>query len=341
MRRFIVTGGAGFVGSHLVERLLSEGNEVLVIDDLSTGTLENLRGVLREPRFHFLEADVATAHFPNAELIFHLACPASPVHYQRDMVRTLMTAAVGTKQALDAAQRCGAKIVIASTSEIYGDPLVHPQREDYWGNVNSVGPRACYDEGKRCAEAFATAYRLQHGVDARLVRIFNTYGPRMCRDDGRVVSNFVYQALTGRPITLYGDGTQTRSFCFVSDLVDGLVRAMFVPHNPGPINLGNPDERSVSELAALILKLTGSTAELIHNPLPVDDPTRRRPDIEKATRLLGWSPVVSLLDGLEATIADARRRITANFERSAEEVTYEGHRTGHRLRRSHSRGNPG
>lgn len=303
----IVTGGAGFIGSHLVERLLLEGHRVLVIDDLSTGSLENLGRAAADSRFDFVRADVANVELPRARMIFHLACPASPIHYQADMVHTLVTAAQGTQRMLEAAQRHGARIVIASASEIYGEPQVHPQPETWWGNVNPVGPRACYAEGKRCAEAFAAAYRLQRGVDSRLVRVFDTYGPRMRNDGGRVVSNFIYQALGGAPLTLYGHGEQTRSFCYVSDLIDGLLRVMFAPELGGPVNLGNPDERTISELAALVLRLTGSRAGVTHRPARVDDPTRRRPDITKATRLLGWTPVVTLEEGLAETISHARR----------------------------------
>lgn len=310
----IVTGGAGFIGSHLVERLILEGHRVLVIDDLSTGNFQNLKRAATDSRFEFVRADVANLDLPAARMIFHLACPGSPIHAQADMVRTLVTAAQGTQRALEAAQRSGARVVITSTSEVSGEPLAHPQPESCGGNVNPGGPRACYDEGKRCAEAFATAYRLQRGVDARLVRIFNTYGPRMCRDDGRVVSNFVYQALSGQPITLHGEGQQTRSFCFVNDLVDGLLRVMFAPELEGPINLGNPDERPVSELASMVLRMTGSTAGVTYRPLPVDDPTRRRPDISKAMRLLGWTPVVTLEEGLAETIADARRSLNQRHQ---------------------------
>jgi UDP-glucuronate decarboxylase len=336
MARIIVTGGAGFIGSHLCERLLVEGHVVTAIDDLSTGAVDNLADVLEHPCFTLRVGDVAGGELPIADRIYHLACPASPVHYQRDMVRTLRTATLGTACVLDAAERHGARVLIASTSEVYGEPLVHPQPETYWGNVNTYGVRSCYDEGKRCAEAYAFSYRAQRGVDARVVRVFNTYGPRMCREDGRVVSTFVYQALLGEPITVFGDGTQTRSFCYVSDLVDGLVRAMEVPGEHGPINLGNDDERTVGELAALIAELAGARSGVVSAPLPADDPTRRRPAIDRARALLKWSPRVLLEDGLVATIDDARRRL----ERT-KEPTRERDRHWHGLRGTDARSNLG
>lgn len=302
MAKILVTGGAGFVGSYLCERLVRGGDTVVCLDDLSTGTLENVVELSPTGRFHVVRADVMEPPFIEVDAIYHLACPASPVQYQRSPVRTLMTAVLGTERMLALARRLGVRILIASTSEVYGDPAEHPQAETYWGNVNPMGDRACYKEGKRCAEALARSYAMEHGTDVRVARLFNTYGPRMQRGDGRVVSNFVCQALAGEPITIHGDGRQSRSFCFVTDIVEGLVGLMRQPGEPGPVNLGNPTEVTVEELAHLILRLCGSPARLAHEAAPADDSARRRPDIAKARALLGWQPKITLEQGLAATI---------------------------------------
>ena len=297
----LVTGGAGFLGSHLCERLLDEGDDVICLDNFFTGKQANVRHLLADPRFELVRHDVVDPIIIECDRVYHLACPASPVHYQRNPVRTIRTAVEGTTNMLNLAREVGARILIASTSEVYGDPEMHPQREEYWGNVNPIGPRACYDEGKRCAEALTVSFARQYGVETRLPRIFNTYGPRMHPNDGRVVSNFVVAALKGDPITIYGDGTQTRSFCYVSDELEGLIRLMELDHDPGPVNVGNPREMSMLDLAELALKVTGSRSEIIRMPLPEDDPTRRRPDIGKAKELLGWEPTVDVADGLRRT----------------------------------------
>lgn len=306
----LVTGGAGFVGSHLCDRLLREGHRVVSLDNFQTGTRVNHLHQAANPNLAVIEADVAD---PLADLrvdqIYHLACPASPQHYQKSPVGTLRTNFLGAINVLDLSLRTGARVLLASTSEVYGDPLVHPQSEEYFGNVNSFGERACYDEGKRAAEALFHAYAGEKGADVRIARIFNTYGPRMRPDDGRVVSNFVVEALRNQPITIYGDGTQTRSFCYVDDLVDGLVRLMASDLRT-PVNIGNPGEFSVTELAAMVLAMTGSRSSVSHLPLPADDPRRRRPDIGKAERLLGWRPVVSLEAGLGPTIAYFRQVVS-------------------------------
>jgi UDP-glucuronate decarboxylase len=311
----LVTGGAGFLGSHLCERLLAEQREVICLDDLSTGSRANIEGLLSEGRFCFMRHDVIEPcdrlRTRALEEIYHLACPASPVHYQRDPVRTLRTAVEGTRQMLELARLTGARVLIASTSEVYGDPLQHPQREDYWGHVNPVGPRACYDEGKRCAETLAINYAAQHGVRVYIPRIFNTYGPRLHEQDGRVVSNFIVQALRGQALTVYGGGTQTRSFCYVSDLIEGFRRLMASDLVARPINLGNPRETTVVALARLVRRLTRAHAPIVEVPLPKDDPCRRNPDIRLATHHLGWAPQVKLEDGLRRTIADFRRRLRA------------------------------
>jgi UDP-glucuronate decarboxylase len=310
-----VTGGAGFVGSHLCRRLLSQGHEVVCLDNLHTGRLENVEGLKATGRFTFVNHDVRQP-LPNDlgrfDQIYNFACPASPSHYQSDPVKTVMTCVLGIHHVLERARRDGASVLQASTSEVYGDPMVHPQREDYLGNVNPVGPRACYDEGKRLAETLATDYRLQHGVDVKIVRIFNTYGPRMSPEDGRVMSNFITQALRGEDITIFGDGRQTRSFCFVDDLVEGCLRLMNrTGSNPGPVNIGNPAEMRVCELAQLVLRLTRSTAVIDFRPLPIDDPRRRRPDISRAKALLDWEPRVSLNDGVARTIAYFEQELAA------------------------------
>jgi UDP-glucuronate decarboxylase len=312
-KRVLVTGGAGFVGSHLCERLLADGHEVVCLDNFFTGTHANVAHLREHPRFELFRHDVQEKLTMEVDQIFHLACPASPIHYQRNPVRTIRTAVEGTLNLLDVAREASARMMIASTSEVYGDPAEHPQTESYWGNVNPIGPRACYDEGKRCAEALATSYAIQYGVQVRIARIFNTYGPRMHENDGRVVSNFVVQALTGKPLTIFGEGMQTRSFCFVSDLVEGFVRLMASEHGCDPVNLGNPRESTMIELATLIKQMTGSKSEIIHEPLPKDDPVRRNPDITRAKKLLGgWGPKVPLEEGLAATIAYFRTVVGAS-----------------------------
>lgn len=311
MARIIVTGGAGFIGSHLVDRLLDQGHEVICLDNLFTGTKQNLVKHFDNPNFEFLRHDVTEPILLEAEKVYHLACPASPVHYQMNPVKTIKTNVLGTINMLGLSKRVHAKFLLASTSEVYGDPLEHPQRESYWGNVNPIGPRSCYDEGKRVAETLTSDYRNQQNsrVDSVIVRIFNTYGPRMLFDDGRVVSNFIVQALKGDPITIYGDGTQTRSFCYVDDMVSGLMAAMEKEDFAGPVNLGNPNEMTIKELAELIIKTVNSKSKLKFEKLPKDDPTRRRPDISLANSELGWSPKVELIKGLEKTIADFEARL--------------------------------
>ncbi len=302
-KRVMVTGGAGFLGSHLIDRLLEAGHEVLCVDNLFTGTKDNLAHLHGNPHFEFLRHDVTFPLFVEVDEIYNLACPASPIHYQHDPVQTTKTSVHGAINMLGLAKRLGCKILQASTSEVYGDPSVHPQTEDYWGHVNPIGPRSCYDEGKRCAETLFFDYRRQHGLPIKVARIFNTYGPRMHPADGRVVSNFIMQALRGEPITIYGDGSQTRSFCYVDDLVGGLIALMESgPEVTGPTNLGNPREFTVRELAERVIDLTGSKSQLIEEPLPQDDPKQRQPDISKAKRDLGWEPTVPLEQGLVRTI---------------------------------------
>lgn len=302
--RILVTGGAGFIGSHLCERLLGEGHHVLCVDNYYSSTKDNIAHLLDNPRFEVIRHDVTFPLYVEVDRIFHLACPASPVHYQRDPVQTTKTAVHGSINMLGLAKRTGARILLTSTSEVYGDPLVHPQTEEYWGNVNPIGPRACYDEGKRCAETLFFDYHRQHGLEIKVARLFNTYGPRMHPHDGRVVSNFVVSALTGSPLTVYGQGDQTRSFCYVDDLIDGLVALMDSPPEvTGPMNLGNPGEFTIMELARLVLSRTGSSSQIEYRPLPTDDPVRRQPNIDLARRTLGWSPKVSLDAGLDPTIA--------------------------------------
>jgi len=302
--RVLVTGGAGFLGSHLCERLLADGADVLCVDNYFTGRRSNIAHLLDNNNFEVMRHDVTFPLFVEVDRIYNLACPASPIHYQLDPVQTTKTSVHGAINMLGLAKRLKARILQASTSEVYGDPSVHPQTEDYWGNVNPIGPRACYDEGKRCAETLFFDYYRQYRLPIRVVRIFNTYGPRMHPHDGRVVSNFIVQALTGEPITIYGDGSQTRSFCYVDDLIEGFVRFMALDGDePGPVNLGNPGEFTMGELAELVLRLTGSSSKIVHQPLPADDPRQRKPDIAKARQLLGWEPKVPLEDGLERTIA--------------------------------------
>ncbi len=302
MARILVTGGAGFIGSHLVELLLKQGHEVLCLDNYFTGSKENLLHLRDHPRLEMIRHDVVEPVMLEIDQIYHLACPASPVHYQYNPVKTIKTNVLGTLHMLGLAKRVKARILLASTSEIYGDPLEHPQREEYWGNVNCLGPRSCYDEGKRVAETLMMDYHRQNRVDIRIARIFNTYGPRMALNDGRVVSNFIVQALSGKEITIYGEGRQTRSFCYVSDLVDGLVRLMNCEEQTEPVNLGNPEEFTILELAHKVLALTKSASSPVFKPLPADDPVRRRPDISRAKEKLGWQPAVLLEEGLKATI---------------------------------------
>jgi UDP-glucuronate decarboxylase len=304
MKRILVTGGAGFVGSHLCERLLEAGNEVLCVDNYYTGTRRNVAHLLDNPAFELLRHDVTFPLFAEVDEIYNLACPASPIHYQFDPVQTTKTSVHGAINMLGLAKRRKAKIFQASTSEVYGDPSVHPQPEEYWGNVNPIGIRSCYDEGKRCAETLFFDYHRQHGLRIKVARIFNTYGPRMHPNDGRVVSNFIVQALGGQDITLYGDGDQTRSFCYVDDLVEGFLRLMATDDTvTGPINLGNPGEFTMKELALKVVALTGAKSKLVHMPLPADDPRQRQPDITKAKAILDWTPTIDLDAGLAKTIA--------------------------------------
>jgi UDP-glucuronate decarboxylase len=303
-KRVLITGGAGFLGSHLCERMLSEGCDVLCVDNFYSGTKDNIAHMIGNPRFELIRHDVTFPLYVEVDEIFNLACPASPVHYQFDPVQTTKTSVHGAINMLGLAKRVRARIFQASTSEVYGDPTVHPQREDYWGNVNPIGIRSCYDEGKRCAETLFFDYYRQHGVTIKVARIFNTYGPRMHPKDGRVVSNFIVQALRGEEITLYGDGSQTRSFCYVDDLIEGFLRFMRTDGDfPGPVNLGNPAEFTIRQLAELVLELTGSRSQLVMNPLPSDDPKQRQPDIALAREKLAWRPQVALREGLKATIA--------------------------------------
>jgi UDP-glucuronate decarboxylase len=310
-----VTGGAGFLGSHLIDRLLEQGHEVICVDNLFTGTKRNIEHLHNHPRFEFMRHDVTFPLYVEVDEIYNLACPASPIHYQHDPVQTTKTSVHGAINMLGLAKRLKAKIFQASTSEVYGDPYVHPQPEDYWGNVNPIGPRSCYDEGKRCAETLFFDYWRQHDLDIKVVRIFNTYGPRMHHADGRVVSNFIVQALRGEPITIYGDGQQTRSFCYVDDLVEGFLRMMETDRSvPGPINLGNPGEFTIRELAEKTIAQTESSSQLIEMPLPADDPKQRQPDITKAREILNWEPAVALDEGLERTIGYFRKLLPELIE---------------------------
>lgn len=302
-KRILVTGGAGFIGSHLCERLLQEGHEVLCVDNFFTGTKQNIVHLMDNPYFEIIRHDIRFPLYVEVDEIYNLACPASPIHYQKDPVQTIKVSVLGSINMLGLAKRLRIKILQASTSEVYGDPEVHPQPETYWGNVNPIGPRACYDEGKRCAETLFFDYHRQHGIKIKVVRIFNTYGPRMHPNDGRVVSNFIVQALRNEPITVYGDGTQTRSFCYVDDMVEGIINMMNSPDDfIGPVNLGNPEEYRIIDLARKIIDLTGSKSKIIFKPLPKDDPKRRRPDITLAKEKLSWEPKTSLEEGLQKTI---------------------------------------
>ncbi len=309
--RILVTGGAGFLGSHLCNRLLNEGQEVLCLDNFFTGRKKNIAEFLKNPAFELVRHDIVLPILLEVDKIYHLACPASPIHYQYNPVKTIKTNILGTLNMLGMAKRVKARMLLASTSEVYGDPAVHPQKEDYWGNVNPIGIRSCYDEGKRAAETLMMDYHRQNRVDIRIVRIFNTYGPRMLADDGRVVSNFIVQALKGQEITVYGDGSQTRSFCYVDDLVDGLIRMMNKENFNGPVNLGNPDEYTILDFAKKIVAMTGSTSKIVHKPLPSDDPTQRQPDITLANEKLGWKPSVSVDEGLKRTIEFFRKELSS------------------------------
>ena len=307
-KRILVTGGAGFIGSHLIDRLLGEGHEVICADNLFTGSKRNIEHLHGHARFEFMRHDVTFPLYVEVDEIYNLACPASPIHYQHDPVQTTKTSVHGAINMLGLAKRLKCKVFQASTSEVYGDPSVHPQPEEYWGNVNPIGPRSCYDEGKRCAETLFFDYHRQHGTEIKVARIFNTYGPRMHHADGRVVSNFIVQALRGEPITIYGDGRQTRSFCYVDDLVEGFVKLMDTDKTvSGPINLGNPGEFTIRELAQKTIAMTGSKSPLVEHPLPVDDPKQRQPDITKARAHLDWEPTIALEEGLERTIAYFRK----------------------------------
>ena len=298
----LVTGGAGFLGSHLCDRLVEMGDDVICVDNFFSGSKENIKHLLGHPRFELIRHDIVHPLFIEADQVYNLACPASPKAYQYNPIKTIKTSTVGMVNVLGLAKRCGARVLHTSTSEIYGDPEVHPQPEEYWGNVNPVGPRSCYDEGKRVAESLCINYHLAHQLEVRIVRIFNTYGPRMHPDDGRVVSNFIMQALHGKPLTLYGDGLQTRSFCYVDDLVEGFIRMMNQSDTIGPINLGNPGEFTMKQLAQAVLEITGATSGMTHEPLPQDDPKQRCPDISKAEKFLNWRPETNLHQGLERTI---------------------------------------
>jgi UDP-glucuronate decarboxylase len=308
MARIVVSGGAGFIGSHLCDELIKLNHEVVAVDNLFTGTKRNLDTLLDDRRFDFIRHDITQPILLECDRIFHMACPASPVHYQFNPIKTIKTNVMGTINMLGVAKRTRGRFLLASTSEVYGDPLEHPQRETYWGNVNPIGPRSCYDEGKRVAETLTINYRVQ-GVDARIVRIFNTYGPRMLFNDGRVVSNFIVQALKGEDITVYGEGNQTRSFCFVDDLVRGILATMEKDNFSGPVNLGNPNEMTILELAKTVIEMTGSKSRIVNNPLPKDDPTRRKPDITVAKRELEWEPKVQLEAGLKRTIENFDERL--------------------------------
>lgn len=302
MATVLVTGGAGFLGSHLCDRLIERGDEVICVDNFFTGTKENVRHLIGHPRFELIRHDIVHPLYVEADRIFNLACPASPQAYQFNPIKTIKTSTVGMVNIMGLAKRCGARVLHASTSEVYGDPLVHPQTEDYWGHVNPIGPRSCYDEGKRIAESLMMNYHEAHGVAIRIIRIFNTYGPRMAPDDGRVVSNFIMQALKGEDITVYGDGLQTRSFCYCDDLIAGMMKLMDQDDHTGPINIGNPVENTMLELAEAVIKVTGSKSKIVHHPLPKDDPKKRCPDITRARTLLGWEPRVPLAQGLKSTM---------------------------------------
>lgn len=310
MKKILITGGAGFIGSHLCEKLLDMGNEVICLDNYFTGSKSNIVHLLGNPFFEVIRHDVTMPIFVECDEIYNLACPASPVHYQYNGIKTIKTSVMGAIYILGLAKRTRSKVLQASTSEIYGDPHMHPQTEEYWGNVNTLGPRACYDEGKRCAETIFMNYHLQNGVKIKIARIFNTYGPKMNANDGRVVSNFIVQALQGKDITIYGDGSQTRSFQYIDDLLNGLIKLMDSPDTfTGPVNLGNPGEFTISSLAGMVIKMTGSKSKIVHLPLPQDDPRQRKPDIALAKKELGWEPLVPLEEGIAKTIDYFRKTI--------------------------------
>jgi UDP-glucuronate decarboxylase len=320
-KRILVTGGAGFLGSHLIDRLLAQGHEVICVDNLFSSTKRNIDHMHANPRFEFMRHDVCFPLYVEVDEIYNLACPASPIHYQHDPVQTLKTSVHGAINMLGLAKRLKCKILQASTSEVYGDPVTHPQTEEYWGNVNPIGPRACYDEGKRAAETLFFDYHRQAGVPIKVARIFNTYGPRMHRHDGRVVSNFIVQALLDQPITIYGDGSQTRSFCYVDDLLDGLMKLMASPAEViGPINIGNTREFTILELAKMVIELTGSGSEIVRKPLPGDDPKQRQPDITKARTLLSWEPKVPVQEGLTHTVAYFRKLLAEEIGAAQEKL---------------------
>jgi UDP-glucuronate decarboxylase len=332
-KRVLVTGGAGFLGSHLCERLVERGHDVLCVDNFYTGTKDNVIDLLEHPRFELMRHDVTFPLYVEVDDVYNFACPASPVHYQHDPVQTTKTSVHGAINMLGLAKRVKARILLASTSEVYGDPDVHPQREGYWGRVNPIGPRSCYDEGKRCAETLFFDYHRQHRLRIKVVRIFNTYGPRMHPNDGRVVSNFIVQALCGEPITLYGEGRQTRSFCYVDDLLDGVLRMMDGPDDfVGPVNLGNPVESTIRELAQLVVDLTGSSSRIEYRPLPQDDPMQRCPDIALARERLGWAPRVALVDGLRRTIEYFDRLLTRRGQKPVMAALADGAPPARRLR---------
>ncbi len=312
MSSVLVTGGAGFLGSHLCDRLIERGDDVICVDNFFTGTKENVRHLIGNPRFELIRHDIVQPLYVEAERIFNLACPASPEAYQFNPIKTIKTSTVGMVNIMGLAKRCGARVLHASTSEVYGDPQVHPQTEDYWGHVNPIGPRSCYDEGKRIAESLMVNYQQAHGTEIRIIRIFNTYGPRMAPDDGRVVSNFIMQALKGENITVYGDGLQTRSFCFCSDLIAGMMKLMDQDEHTGPVNIGNPVENTMLELAEAVIKVTGSKSKIVHHPLPQDDPKKRCPDITRARKWLNWEPQVALAEGLAKTVEWYKGKIAAS-----------------------------
>lgn len=309
MARILVTGGAGFIGSNLCDELIRQGHDVLCVDNLFSGSRDNIRHLLGHPYFEFIRHDMIHPFFAEVDMIYHLACPASPLHYQHNPIKTIKTNVMGTIHMLGLAKRVRARILLASTSEVYGNPTLHPQREDYWGNVNPIGLRSCYDEGKRVAETLMMDYHRQNGVDIRIVRIFNTYGPRMAINDGRVISNFIVQALKGEDLTVYGDGSQTRSFCYVSDMVEGIIKMAETEGLTGPVNLGNPKDSTILEIAQKILLIAGSRSPIVFRPLPSDDPARRCPDVTLAREKLAWNPRVSLDEGLQKTVEYFRRKI--------------------------------
>lgn len=312
MKRILITGGAGFIGSHLCEKLLSQGNEIICLDNFFTGSKDNIRHLLGNNHFELVRHDITKEYFAEIDEIYNFACPASPIHYQFNPIKTMKTSILGITNMLGLAKRCKAKILQASTSEVYGDPQTHPQKEDYWGNVNPIGLRSCYDEGKRAAETLMMDYKRQNNVDAKIIRIFNTYGPRMAENDGRVVSNFIIQALKNEDITIYGDGSQTRSFCYVDDLIDGIIKMMEHNDFTGPVNLGNDTETQIIEFAKIIIELTNSKSKIINMPLPSDDPTKRRPDLTLAKEKLNWEPTTSTKEGLIKTIQYFEQKLRTN-----------------------------